>query len=469
MKTTVKIACLLLAVFMFAPASVSAGTARFTDVPVNAWYYDNVKYVRENGIMKGTSATKFSPDGTLTRGMCVTILHRMAGEPAPEKMSKFSDVPADEYYAGATAWAEERGVVKGKTATSFDPDGAITRAEFATMLFRYAEAVNKFFPEIKTDAPADSGAIPSYAADAVNSMYRAGIVNGRENGAFDPDSPITRAETAAMTERFILNAKYKNVGKGEAPDGGDGVLDIAFFGSSFVWVPKIPGHFEAIAKGKHAVDVNNYAVNGYMLENHLKKWIPLMEKPYYKKKMKKMDVIVLEEALTNLPAVRDLEPLMDLFGRDKYYYSIVECALQKAEDGAGIGAYGQKTFYGYGYGLLSDYTRLTGYTNETLFEMKKEYYWDHGIHFVLTDIMNFDPSLGITYEEMHIENDFHPNKIMGYCEALALYCTMFDEPAAEQNNGMLKDYDVPGDTPEEKAAYMTKLKKLVQEMIDIQK
>ncbi|MBQ7475161.1 MAG: S-layer homology domain-containing protein [Clostridia bacterium] len=196
-----------LAVLMLTPLAAFAGKGegalRFSDVPNGKWYCDDVKKVCESGLMKGVSETEFDPDGTLTRGMCATILYRAAGEPAVMTAATFADVKAGEYYAEAVAWAQSEGVVNGKTATAFDPDGEITREEFAAMLYRYLDAEDLTLPETRDGEPVDADEVADYAAEAVDNMYKGEVVNGRENGAFDPDDEITRAETAAMITRLF--------------------------------------------------------------------------------------------------------------------------------------------------------------------------------------------------------------------------------------------------------------------------
>ena len=108
----------------------------FTDVSASAYYYDAVLWAVGEGITKGTSATTFSPDVTVTRGQTVTFLWRYDGSPAVSGGS-FADVPADAYYASAVAWAVSEGVTNGTGATTFSPDADCTRAQIVTFLYRY--------------------------------------------------------------------------------------------------------------------------------------------------------------------------------------------------------------------------------------------------------------------------------------------------------------------------------------------
>lgn len=120
------------------PASALAvGTNPFTDVESNDWFYDEVLYVNDEGLMTGTSTTTFSPADNTTRGMIVTILHRLTGTPEAAD-STFQDVADDQYYADAVDWAAEKGVVTGYDANTFGPMDPITREQLATILYRYA-------------------------------------------------------------------------------------------------------------------------------------------------------------------------------------------------------------------------------------------------------------------------------------------------------------------------------------------
>ncbi|MBR7032550.1 MAG: S-layer homology domain-containing protein [Clostridia bacterium] len=211
MKKFLMLISVVLAAIMLLPlASFAAkddGDLPFSDVKNGAWYYGDVKRVYESKFMNGTSDTEFDPEGTLTRGMCAAIIYRASGEPEVKGAAAFADVDAGAYYADAVAWAQNEKIVMGKSATIFDPDGNITRAEFSTMLYRYLDAADLALPEVRGGEPTDASDVPEYAGDAVSTMYRAEVVNGRENGQFDPDADITRAETAAMVDRFLEKAK----------------------------------------------------------------------------------------------------------------------------------------------------------------------------------------------------------------------------------------------------------------------
>ena len=112
----------------------------YSDVAPNAWYAEAVAAVTGQGLMNGVTSKAFGPDVTTTRGMLVTVLHRMAGEPAASASAGFADVAAGSYCAAAVDWAYEAGITSGASSTGFAPDSALTREQAVTLLCNYAEA-----------------------------------------------------------------------------------------------------------------------------------------------------------------------------------------------------------------------------------------------------------------------------------------------------------------------------------------
>ena len=162
------------------------------------WYHEAIDYVVAQNWMRGVSATQFAPSSTLTRGMMVTVLYRMAGEPKVRKPSTFTDVASDVWYSDAIAWAQENGIVKGVTEDCFAPNVSITREQIATILWRCAGA-----PEAKADLGRfqDAGQISNYAKDAMTWAVENEIFIGSSN-LLRPNSPATRAELAVIVLRF---------------------------------------------------------------------------------------------------------------------------------------------------------------------------------------------------------------------------------------------------------------------------
>ena len=170
----------------------------FGDVPQNSWFADAVKYVSENKLMNGTSTTAFSPNGNMSRAMLATVLYRMSGETA-EADSSFGDVSSSAYYAAAVSWASSKGIVNGTGADAFSPNASITREQLAAMLYRYAGE-----PSVSADLSAytDTVDISPYASKAVEWCVAKGILSGKSATRLAPQDTATRAECAAMLQRF---------------------------------------------------------------------------------------------------------------------------------------------------------------------------------------------------------------------------------------------------------------------------
>ena len=180
-------------------------TTPFTDVAENAWYADAVQYVYEKGIMNGTSATSFSPNDTTTRGMIVTMLHRLEDTPSAVS-SGFTDVAAGAWYADAVAWAAANGVVNGISDSSFAPETAITREQLATILYRYAQ-LKGYDVSVSGDLSgyADASQISEYAITAMQWANENGLITGNTATTLNPQGNATRAEVATILMRFIEN------------------------------------------------------------------------------------------------------------------------------------------------------------------------------------------------------------------------------------------------------------------------
>ena len=176
----------------------------FTDVN-NHWAKDNMLFVVSRGLLSGTSATTFSPNTGMTRGMFVTALGRLAGvDPTDYQASRFTDVKEDAYYAPYVNWAAKTGVVSGTTDTAFAPDININREQMAVIMKNYAAKLGYTIPKtLEVVNFADSAGISSWAKEAVKSMQQAGILAGKTNNCFDPAGTATRAEVATVLRRFV--------------------------------------------------------------------------------------------------------------------------------------------------------------------------------------------------------------------------------------------------------------------------
>ena len=199
------------------------GANPFTDVSETDWFYGDVMFVYENGLMLGTSKTLFSPHGTATRGMMATILWRMEGSPAPKGKNSFTDVEAGKWYADAITWTAENGIFAGYGKDKFGPDDPITREQLAAIFYRYAD-YKGYDLTVKgnLDKFKDADKITDYAKTAMQWAVGSGLVKGKSGNLLDPQGTATRAEIAAMLHRFI--EKYELV-QGKAPGGLMGWID----------------------------------------------------------------------------------------------------------------------------------------------------------------------------------------------------------------------------------------------------
>jgi hypothetical protein len=176
----------------------------YADVNTDDWYYDAVRFVAENGLMNGTGDGTFSPSLGTTRGMIVTILHRMVGMPAAAAPSLFLDVDADAYYAAAVAWGAENGIVMGYSETQFGPEDPITREQLAAILYRYAQYKNcdvSVGEDTNILSYTDAFDISEYAIPALQWACGAGLMEG-DDGKLDPQGAATRAQVAAILQRL---------------------------------------------------------------------------------------------------------------------------------------------------------------------------------------------------------------------------------------------------------------------------
>lgn len=186
-------------------AQTAQDTNPFTDVKKSDWYYTAVQYARVNGFFGGVSKTLFAPGGTMTRGMFVTVLGRMAGvDPANyTEAPEFSDVAADAYYAPYVQWAAKYGITNGTGGGKFAPDRLISREEMVVFFVRYLEL---FGVELDTGAditttPSDLEEVSSWAREAVLKLWKTGLLNGT-GGRFDPKGDASRAQAAALCMRM---------------------------------------------------------------------------------------------------------------------------------------------------------------------------------------------------------------------------------------------------------------------------
>ena len=187
----------------------------FTDISEKDWFYGDVMFVYENGLMLGTSKTLFSPHGTAMRGMMATILWRMEGSPVPKGKNSFTDVEAGKWYADAITWTAENGIFLGYGNNKVGPNDSITREQLAAIFFRYADYKGcDMTAKGELDKFRDAGKVSDYARAAMQWAVGSGLIQGKPDGVLDPQGTATRAEIAAMLHRFL--EKYELV-QGKAP------------------------------------------------------------------------------------------------------------------------------------------------------------------------------------------------------------------------------------------------------------
>lgn len=177
----------------------------FKDVTTDDWFYDNVMYIYQKGLMNGTAPDTFSPEGEMTRAMLTAVLYRLSGVTG-SYTNAFSDVPSGAWYEKAAAWAASNGIEAGAGGGRFDPDGIVTREHFAVMLYNYAK-----YKGMDVSAGEDTNILSyndafdilEYAFPALQWACGSGVIRGDDTGNLNPKNPVTRAQFAAMLQRFL--------------------------------------------------------------------------------------------------------------------------------------------------------------------------------------------------------------------------------------------------------------------------
>ena len=186
-------------------------TISFLDVKESDWFYDAVSYAVENGLMSGMSEDIFAPNTPLTREMLAVVLYNVEGQPESTEANTFTDVKGDMWYTEAILWANENGIVAGYDNGAYGVGDLITREQFATILYRYAQfkgydttqggmAVREF---------SDYENISDYARPAMAWAVNAGIMGGMDDGTLMPQGKAARAEAATMLMNFCENMVEK--------------------------------------------------------------------------------------------------------------------------------------------------------------------------------------------------------------------------------------------------------------------
>lgn len=180
-----------------------AGENPFTDVPASHWAHDDITYVYENDLMNGTDGSLFSPESTTTRAQVVTVLYRLAGQPAADWANPFWDVPASAWFHDAVTWAWENDITGGVSSTHFGAGNAVTREQLATFLYRYAQDQG-YDTSARADLSgySDAGLVSSYATEALSWANATGLITGTTATTLSPQGSATRAQVATILSRF---------------------------------------------------------------------------------------------------------------------------------------------------------------------------------------------------------------------------------------------------------------------------
>lgn len=200
-------------------AAVTASAAQLedmTDVPENAWYSDSVAYCLENNYMVGVSATRFQPDGAITRASMAQVLYNLEGQPQVIAENPFSDVREDAWYYSAVLWARSANITSGTSTTTFSPNTPITREQVATMFSNYARYTHSYGQQVDQailDRFTDRNLIAGYARESVAWAVQSGLMSGTSTTTFAPRGTCTRAQMA----QILYNAFAQRPEEPETP------------------------------------------------------------------------------------------------------------------------------------------------------------------------------------------------------------------------------------------------------------
>ena len=190
--------CLSLAM---AAGAWAAEAGDMTDLPTNAWYDESVAYCLEHNYMAGVSATRFHPEGEMTRAAMVQVLYNLEGRPQGTYAVSFADVGRDAWYYPAVAWAQEAQITSGTSSTTFSPNAPITREQAAAMFANYARYTGTYDQPADLTALerfADGALIADYARQAVAWAVTSGLMAGTDSTIFSPRGTCTRAQMAQI-------------------------------------------------------------------------------------------------------------------------------------------------------------------------------------------------------------------------------------------------------------------------------
>jgi sugar lactone lactonase YvrE len=196
---------LILALCLTLGLPAAAAGEGYGDVSPSDWYYEAVTFCTEHGLMTGTGEGMFTPEGSVSRAMAVTVLYRMASSPAVGDATGFPDVEAGTWYSKPVSWASRVRIANGYDYGWFGPEDPITREQLAVFLWRYCGS-----PDSAPGADfADEAKISAYADEAVDWVRAGGIINGRPGNLYCPQETCTRAELAQLLMNFMRSEAYR--------------------------------------------------------------------------------------------------------------------------------------------------------------------------------------------------------------------------------------------------------------------
>lgn len=189
-------------------ATTEATTSKYIDVANEDWFKEAVDFATDSGLMVGISDNEFAPRMPLTRGMFITVIHRMEGTPDATTQAPFNDVAADSWYKAAVDWGEENNIVYGYSAEEYGPNDIITREQMAAIIYRYADYKGIDITVENADgymSYSDSSSISDYAKPAISWITEVGLMQGDTVGTYRPTDNANRAETAQLFKNVVEN------------------------------------------------------------------------------------------------------------------------------------------------------------------------------------------------------------------------------------------------------------------------
>ena len=388
----------------------------YTDVKENDWFYENVRFVTENGIMNGVAENRFAPTDTLSRAMCVTILYRMAGEPDTDSPHSFSDVKDGLWYSDAVAWAYENGITTGKSTAFFAPNDEVTRAEFTAFLCRYAYYAEIELPARRDGCLRDSMLTPKYAKEAEMLLYKAEVINGLPGDVFKYYLPISRSEAAAMINRLVNNS---------VPIDTDEFTYVVFIGNSVNGTGNIPIHFKAIA--------NDDKMKVYSFDHCEMARVTVEHCEWFSNNMhpdtriaERSDIFIIQEGGGSFPSVGENEIIRKLFySTEKIPHGFANGFFTgENEVGNLMDQLGRNKDY-YTFTAAPRYGIFDEYDTELLLGIKRVFEEEYNLPLTYaSDVSSFNKDLGLAAGDT-FPDGLHPTRLMGYCAALALYCDIY--------------------------------------------